>query len=200
MTGSGMRMLLSLIFFAWQALAVIAGEVTSAYTPFDLEKCQQTEPPDDTVFEGAWTCRGYGELDIVYSGEDARSYVAFGKKVEDHCAQFKTFYSFNTALSPIEWRIENGKAFAAIERWSLTDGEGKESSWLVVTALADDDSCHAAYVSGTYLDANARARKAADEIARQFNCADDLLKVVSASGEPPIELRTCRAIEGLSYE
>ena len=42
-----MRMLLSLIFFAWQALAVIAGEVTSAYTPFDLEKCQQTEPPDD---------------------------------------------------------------------------------------------------------------------------------------------------------
>jgi hypothetical protein len=195
-----MRLLLTLAFLACEVLAVAAGEITSAYTPFDLEKCRQTEPPDDNVFEGAWTCRGYGGLDIVYSGEDARSYVAFGKKVENHCAQFKTFYSFNTALSPIEWQIEDGKAFAAIERWSLTDGEGKESSWLVVTALADDDSCHAAYVSGAFPDANARARKTADEIARQFNCSDDMPKVVSASGEPPIELRTRRAIEGLSYE
>jgi len=195
-----MRLLLTLALFACHPLAAAAGEVSSAYTPFDLEKCQQTEPPDDAVFEGAWTCAGYGGLDIVYSGEDARSYVAFGKKVEDHCAQSKTFYSFNTALSPIEWRIEDGKAFAAIERWSLTDGDGKESSWLVVTALAEDDSCHAAYVSAAYPDANARARKTADEIARQFNCADDMPKVVSANGDPPIELRTCRSIEGLSYE
>ena len=195
-----MRFLFLLTFLAWPALTAGAAEITSIYSSFDLDKCKQIEPGDDAVFEGKWSCPGHDGLNIVYSGEDARSYVAFGKKVEDHCAQFKTFYSFNTALSPVEWRIEDGNAFAAIERWSLTDGEGKESSWLVVTALAEDDSCHAAYVSGAYSDANAVARKTADEIARQFNCADDMPKVVSANGDPPIELRTCRSIEGLSYE
>ena len=180
--------------------SAMAGEITSAYTSFDLDKCKQIEPPDDTIFEGTWSCPGYDGLEIVYSGEDARSYVAFGRKVEDHCAQFKTFFSFNTALSPVEWRVEDGRAFAAIERWSLTDGEQNRSTWLVVTALADDNSCPAAYVAGGYPDANEAARKAADDVARTFNCADDLPKVVSQTGDPPIELKACRAIEGLSYE
>jgi len=191
----------ALAFFAILAAhPAAASEIASACTAFDLDKCKHVEPADEYVFEGSWSCHGYDGLEIIYSGEDARSYVAFRRKVEDHCAQFKTFFTFNTALSPVEWRIEDGKAFAAIERWSLTDGEEKRSTWLVVTALAEDDSCPAAYVSGAYPKANEAARKAADETARNFSCADDAPKVFSETGDPPIELKACRAIEGLSYE
>jgi hypothetical protein len=195
-----MKFALALVFLIGPALAAQAGEITSAYTSFDLDKCKQTEPPDDTVFEGTWTCKGYGGLDIVYSGEDARSYVSFGRNAEDHCTGAKTFYAFNTALSPVEWRLEGGKPFATIERWSTTDGEGAKSTWLVVTALRDDDSCPIAYVSGSYPEANAVARKAADENARNFSCADDVPKLIAEGSDPPIELKACRAIEGLSYE
>jgi hypothetical protein len=195
-----MRIALALVLLVGSTLAAHAGEVTSAYTSFDLDKCKLIEPPDDTVFEGSWSCKGYGDLDIVYSGEDARSYVAFGKMVEDHCAGVKTFYAFNSALSPVEWRLENGRPFATIERWSLTDGDGAKSTWLVVTALSEDDSCHAAYVSGAYPKANEAARQAADDIARNFDCADDVPKVVSPTGDPPIDLKACRQVDGLNCE
>jgi hypothetical protein len=195
-----MRIASALIVLLGSTFAAHAGEVTSAYTGFDLDKCRQTEPPDDTVFEGTWTCKGYGGFDIVYSGEDARSYVAFGKKVADYCAGAKTFYAFNTALSPVEWRLEDGKPFATIERWSLTDGEDTKSTWLVVTALSEDDSCHAAYISGAYPNANEAARKAADDWVRGFNCADDVPKMLPETGDPPIDLKACRQIEGLNYQ
>jgi hypothetical protein len=173
-----------------------AGEITSAYTSFELGKCRQVEPPDQYVFEGRWVCKGYGGIDIVYSGEDSRSYVAFGRGGEKHCAALKTFDAFNTALSPVEWRLDNGKPFAAIERWSVTNGEGAQSTWLVVTALRDRDSCHAAYVSGAYAEANAQARKAADETAPGFDCARDKPKLVSVKADAPNNLEPCREIEG----
>jgi hypothetical protein len=195
-----MRFAAAVIVSLSSALAAHAGEITSAYTNFDLDKCPQVEAPDEYVFEGSWSCKGYGGFEIYYSGEDARSYVAFGRKVEDHCAQAKTFFAFNTALSPVEWRLDDGKPFAVIERWSLTSGENVKSTWLVVTALAEDDSCHAAYVGGSYPNANEAARKAADEIARGFSCADDVPKVISEAGDPPIDLKACREIDGLNYE
>jgi len=195
-----MRAALALVLFAGSTLVSYAGEITSAYTSFDLDKCKQTEPPDDTVFEGSWNCKGYGGYDIVYSGEDARNYVAFGKKAGKHCSAAKTFYAFNTALSPVEWRLDDGKPFAAIERWSLTDGEGVKSTWLVVTALRADDSCHVAYISGAHPEANAAARQAADEMARRFSCADDVPKLIAQKSDPPIDLKACRVIEGLTYE
>ena len=87
----------------------------------------------------------------------------------------KTFNPFNTALSPIEWRIANGVPFAAIERWSISDSEGNRAgTWLVVTALRDGQSCHVHYVAGSYPDANEQARRAADDLARGFDCENDV--------------------------
>src|SRR5690606_32116932 len=111
-----------------------AGELSSVYTPFDLAKCSQIAAPDEYVFEGSWICSGYDGIDIFQSGADARSYAAFGRNPGQQCSAKKTFNPFNTALSPVEWRLEDGKPFAAIERWSIADDQGGQAgTWLVVT-------------------------------------------------------------------
>src|SRR5262249_39033996 len=151
---------------------------------------------DEYVFEGSWLCKGYRGLDIFQSGADGRSYAAFGKHAADHCAARKTFNPFNTALSPIEWRIKNGKPIAAIERWSVSDGEGHPvGTWLVVTALRDGESCHVHYVAGSYPNANGEARKAADDLAEGFDCENDVPTISSKIGPPPIDLVACRDVE-----
>src|SRR5207249_9438356 len=50
-------MTLVLVFSIGPTLAAYAGEITSAYTSFDLDKCEQVEPPDDEIFEGSWICK-----------------------------------------------------------------------------------------------------------------------------------------------
>ena len=103
-----MRIFATLLFLSASAAGVEAAEVTSAYTRIDPKDCRQIEAPDEYVFEGAVLCKGYGGIDIYQSGADARSYAAFGDDAAKHCAAKKTFNPFNTALSPIEWRIADG--------------------------------------------------------------------------------------------
>jgi hypothetical protein len=168
-------------------------ENISVYTPFDLTSCAQVQKPDEYVFEGAWKCKGVEGYEIFQSGVDARSYAAFGKKdAGAHCAALKTFSPFNTALSPIEWRLKNGNPIAAIERWSVTDADGIRTTWLVVNALRDNDSCQAHYVAGSYPNANEAARRAADERAGGFDCEMGVPTFDSAIGPPPIELNACK--------
>jgi hypothetical protein len=175
--------------------AAEAAEITSAYTHIDPKDCRQIEEPDEYVFEGTVVCKGYDGIDIYQSGADARSYAAFGKNPAEHCAAKKTFNPFNTALSPIEWRLADGVAFAAIERWSISDSEGNRAgTWLVVTALRDGQSCHVHYVSGSYPNANEQARRAADDLARDFDCEHDVPTVDSKIGAPPITLVACREL------
>jgi hypothetical protein len=192
-----MRTLATLLFLGATAASVEAAEVTSAYTHIDPKDCRQIEDPDEYVFEGAVLCKGYGGIDIYQSGADARSYAAFGEDAANHCAAKKTFNPFNTALSPIEWRLVDGKPFAAIERWSISDSEGNRAgTWLVVTALRDRQSCHVHYVSGSYPNANEQARRAADDLARDFDCEHDVPTVDSKIGAPPIAMLACRELSG----
>ena len=54
---------------------------------------------------------------------------------------------------------------------------------LVVTRLSPGPVCHVAYVDvQANPDANELARKAADEIARDFRCGKDKVKTVGNSG------------------
>lgn len=192
-----MRRAAALLVFLSGVVPVAAGELSSAYTPFDLARCTQAAAPDEYVFEGSWICPGYDGIDIFQSGADARSYAAFGRNAVRHCAAKKTFNPFNTALSPIEWRLEDGKPFAAIERWSIADDQGGQAgTWLVVTALRGDDSCPVHYVAGSYPDANDQARRAADDLARDFDCENDVPTVDSKIGPPPIALVSCKELNG----
>ena len=71
----------------------------------------------------------------------------------------KTFGPLNTALSPVEWRLRDGKPFAAIERWAVFKDDAVNSyTWLVINALRPADSCPVHYVAGSFPAANQQAR------------------------------------------
>jgi hypothetical protein len=54
---------------------------------------------------------------------------------------------------------------------------------LVVTRLPPGAVCHVAYVDAqANPNANELARKAADELARGFNCGEDEVKVIGETG------------------
>jgi len=54
---------------------------------------------------------------------------------------------------------------------------------LAVTRLPPGEVCHVAYVDvAANPDANELARKAADELARDFQCGKDEVKVIGAGG------------------
>ena len=190
-----MRMLLALSALCLGLHAAAAAEITSAYTTFDLDTCDVIEKGDEYVYAGTWACPGEAGIDIVQSYGDDRAYVAFGKNATKHCAFRKTFSPFNTALSPVEWRVRDGKPFAAIERWSVVSGDnGNSVTWLVVNALRDGDSCHVHYVAGSYPDANTVARIMADD-SENFDCMTDTPTVDSKVGAPPIPLVSCMEME-----
>lgn len=182
------------IFCLWP-IAASAAEFSSAYTRFDLEACDLVEKGDEYVYGGTWRCSGGKFPDITVARSDDRDMVGFGASGATTCAFRKTFGPLNTALSPVEWRIRDGKPFAAIERWRVVNDEnGNTVTWLVVTALKNGEACHAHYVAGSYPDANAQARRAADDLAADFNCENDVPTVDSKVGAPPIEINACRDI------
>ena len=188
-----MKKLMALsVFLLWTGTAQGA-EVSSDYTKFDLDTCQVIKKGDEYVFAGVWKCKGLKGIDIFQASSDDRGYAAFGKDGTGHCAFRKTFSPLNSALSPIEWRLRDGKPFAAIERWSVVNDEnGNSVTWLVVSAIKANDSCHIHYVAGSYPDANADARRAADDLAADFNCDSNAPTVDSKVGPPPIDLSACK--------
>ncbi len=185
------------IFCLWPAVAA-ADEISSSYSRFDLEKgCKQIEPGDEYVYAGTWRCPGHKGIDIVIASSDDRDYVGFGKDGGETCAFKKTFNAFNTALSPVEWRLRNGKVFAAIERWRVViDENGNTATWLVVSKVDGAEACAVIYVAGSYPDANAVARIMADGEAGDFNCETDVPTVTSTAGPPDITLASCRELMG----
>ena len=188
-----MKRSLVLSIFCLVPIAAEAAEYSSVYTKFDLDTCKVVEKGDEYVYAGTWVCKGYNGIDIIQASSVDRSYVAFGKTGNTHCAFKKTFSRFNTALSPVEWRLKDGKPIAAIERWSVvTDDEGHAVTWLVVNALRPNESCQVHYVAGSYPNANDQARRAADDLAEDFNCDSDAPTIDSKVGEPGIDLSACK--------
>jgi hypothetical protein len=110
---------------------------------------------------------------VTYIEGDLRSFVSFGRQTGDHCALRQTFAGFNSVGRTIEWRLKNGIPFATILRWSVSydpDDSNRQKSWLVVTKLEENDSCHMAYVEGAYPNANQKAREVADALGPTFSC------------------------------
>lgn len=173
-----------------------AAEITSAYTPFAIDTtCRTIEAGDGYVYAGTWSCPGAPGPDLVIASADDREFVGFGANGSRSCSFLKTFHRFNAALSPVEWRMKGGTPFAAIERWRVVmDDEGNTVTWLVVTALKVEESCPVHYVAGSYPEANAAARRAADNLAERFDCESDIPTFDSTVGPPLIELSACREL------
>jgi hypothetical protein len=173
--------------------------IESVYTKFDAKKCRHTKGTEVEDY-GSWLCPGYGGLQVRLSAGDQRMFVSYGPW-KDSLAAAQTFPGFNDVYEgTVEWRIEkptSGKPrpFATILRWNLMTAEDQEKAtgptkatgrMLVVTRLEPGGSCHVGYVDArANPDANALARKIADEQARNFKCGkDDVIRLgKSASDE-----------------
>ncbi|MCR5856788.1 hypothetical protein [Mesorhizobium sp. J428] len=171
-----MRMVAGLMLLASSAGAYAA---ESAYQKVDFEKDCREVQSDETG--GSWTCKGHGDYGISFAEGDLRQsafYGHLGPWFEK--GAFETFSGFNHAGDTIEWRLDGATPFATIRRWFVspgTDDKGDplpEVQVLVIAKVGQKDAgdaCVVGYVEATAnKDANALARKVADEEARDFAC------------------------------
>jgi hypothetical protein len=172
------------------APSATAQTVASAVTPLDLGKCRHSAGKAEEDY-GEWRCRGYGGIPVYVAAGDQRIYVSFGRNAKNELAAEQTLASFNGEGDRIEWRGTRGaggklKPFAAIMRWSTTVSSGNEpvrGEVLVVTRLAPGRVCHVGYVDAkANADADALARKIADETARMFKCGSDKPQILGKRG------------------
>ncbi len=176
---------------AWAALIGCADAQTfsSSYTSTAEKSCRvrKTEP-DGSVS----VCPGKAGLIVLVSEDDLRQTVSVGrneKAAENEPAASSGFGPFNFTTDTVEWRAIDGKPFAIIQRWHISDnsetdknGRPVSRGLLVVTRLPPGPVCHVAHVDvHANPNANELARRMADEFARDFKCGKDELKI---AGEP----------------
>ena len=177
--------------------APAAAEIESVYTSFDAKKCKH-EKGREVEDYGSWLCPGYQNLRVRLSAGDQRMYVTFGPWRKDALAAAQTFPGFNDVYQgTVEWRIDTSgakpKPFATILRWNIVTPTDRDSATgpikpsgraLVVTRLGPGGVCHVGYVDAkANPDANALARKIADENARTFKCGKDKRIVLGKVGD-----------------
>jgi hypothetical protein len=179
-----MRHLAFLAFLFVSSATAAAGEISSAYSNFNLNKCKADEIYNsrDEGGGGVWSCKGIKGYDVLYFEGDLRGNIAFGPKARSQCTSAQSFGAFNSPGAKIEWRLDKGVPFATILRWTTDNGLGEAGSkqnWLVVTKLNGADACRTAVVDTKFPNANAVARDLADKKSLSFNCAKDMPQVIS---------------------
>jgi hypothetical protein len=138
-------------------------------------------------------CPGKSGLVVRIAEDDLRETVSVGRSgaaaAGEPAAQV-WFHPFNSSSHTVEWRSADGKPFAIIQRWYLADngdpdksGRPTDKPMLAVTRLPPGEVCHVAYIDAqANPNANELARKAADELARDFKCGKDAVKVIGDAG------------------
>lgn len=170
-----------------------AETIGSRYTSTAPDKCRVFNAGDGADGFTIRVCPGKDGLLVLVSEDDLREAISVGPTTaaaaKEPAAKF-WFAPFNSTKMRIEWRISNGKPFAIIQRWLMADNDDKDGRGrpktkplLVVTRLPPGAVCHVAYIDAkANPQANKLARKAADELARDFNCETNDVKVIGASG------------------
>ena len=139
-------------------------------------------------------CRGKATLVVLVNKDDLRETVSVGRNrdaaAKEPAAQ-AAFGPFKQALQAIEWRTTGNNPFAIIQRWRIADDkidhtlkdDPAAKPLLVVSRLPPGAVCPVAYVDrSANPDADDLARKAADEIARDFKCGQDQVKILGSPG------------------
>ena len=200
--GSGMlRKLSALAAMPLLATACDVGPAV-AQTAQIISIYTSTAPKDCRVLRnggenggGMRACKGPHGLAVVVSEGDLRETVSAGRsvKVAENEPAAKTWFGpFNSTTQTIEWRTtdRSKRPFAMIQRWHIADieDEGKDgrpntNQLLVVTRMPPGKVCHVGYVDVlANPDANELARKAADDIGRDFKCGADKVQVIGNRG------------------
>lgn len=154
-------------------------------------------------------CKGPAGLVVFKNEDDLRETISAGTTAaaaNSEPAASQGFGPFNSTTNTIEWRTIAGKPFAMIQRWHIADnddpdkdGRPRTKQMLVVTRLPPGAVCHVAYIDVTANpDANEIARKAADELARGFDCKNDKVSVAGTGGRATALAMASRNIPGLA--
>jgi|SRR4051794_16361069 hypothetical protein len=179
-----------------------AQSVSSTYTSTVPKDCRRIGKPSELDGSTKRVCPGKAGLVVLIAEDDLREVVSIGRKrkaaAEEPAAKL-WFGPFNSSETTVEWRAAGAKPFAIIQRWHIADGadldkQGRPNTKavLVVTRLPPGPVCHVAYVDGNANPkANELARKAADDLARGFQCGKDEVKVMGTIGRA-VELATMR--------
>ncbi|MFC7702188.1 hypothetical protein ACFQX9_36650 [Bradyrhizobium sp. GCM10028915] len=160
-----------------------AGPVTRVYTKIDdvradrygiCKVVQRSGTSDNPVLEERCPPGPDGWTVSMFSA-DAREYVHFGRTAKGGKTVSDALEgAFAEPNNVIEWRVLNGKPFAAIHRYFLDNRQV-----LTIHRLqADKTSCVAALVNVRKgVDANDQAIKIADRLGTEFQCSRDTLVV-----------------------
>jgi hypothetical protein len=150
---------------------------------------------DDTEYAVSRVCPGAAGYKVYVGEGDLRETLTIGKTAKQAMSEPAAddhFGAFNGFEDTVEWRSgKDRKPFAAIVGWHFADNEHLEKSGrpksarlLVVLRLPPGAVCSVAYIDrAANPDANALARKAADEIARDFKCGDNTVHILGKRGD-----------------
>jgi hypothetical protein len=165
----------------------------SSYTSTAPRDCRVSGAGNGVDDSATRVCPGKAGLVVLVSEDDLRETVSVGRNratAASEPAAEAWFGPFSSTTTTVEWRALDGKPFAIIQRWHLADNSDEDKDgrpvarpMLAVTRLPPGAVCHVAYVDvKANPNANELARKAADEIARDFKCGKDEVKVIGESG------------------
>jgi hypothetical protein len=204
MTGRPMRYIPStvtivvttLTLFAVSAAMVLqsnAETIGSSYTSTAPKDCRVKSAGNGVDDSTIRVCPGKNGLVVLIAEDDLRETVSVGRNrlgASREPAAQTWFGPFNWTTNTVEWRAANGRPYAIIQRWHIADnadpdkdGRPVTKQMLAVTRLSPGPVCHVAYVDvQANPDANELARKAADEMARDFKCGKDKVKTIGNSG------------------
>jgi hypothetical protein len=170
-----------------------AETIGSSYTSTAPKDCRVKSAGNGVDDSTIRDCPGKNGLIVLISEDDLRETVSVGRNrlsASKEPAAETWFGPFNSTTDTVEWRGANGRPYAIIQRWHIADNSDRDKDdrpiakqMLAVTRLSPGPVCHVAYVDvQANPDANELARKAADEIARNFKCGKDKVKTVGNSG------------------
>ncbi|MGX1789723.1 hypothetical protein ACWIGM_23445 [Bosea sp. NPDC055332] len=166
------RLALATGFATLLAAPLHAEQWTSSYTTHDYAKCRKDKGNGDPV--AIHRCPGKPGFTVIWTAGDDSSAVEFGAKALQETISDKA--AFFEVGRTIEWRgPKAARPQAAIVRYATGASVGKlDGSRLVVYRLAPDAaSCIIGSVDARKPDANATARRLADEKAAGFRCGQD---------------------------
>jgi hypothetical protein len=182
---AGMAMATLLCTTPAQISAANAHRFGSSYTSTAPKDCRMIGKPSELDGSTTRFCPGKSGLGVLISEDDLRETVSVGRNhqaaAREPAAQ-AWFGPFNSTTNTVEWRAVDGKPFAIIQRWLIADNGDRDKEdrpiakpMLTVTRLPPGAVCHVAYIDvQANPNANDLARKAADELARDFNCLSTL--------------------------